>query len=290
MKRLIIIATLAFALAACTNGAYIEESFVETEQTECFKEFTFSCSGDFFLTIAPITRGSLVVDNKEMTDLWVLDYKGGVLQQQLHQVNTDADFGTPSMTLSTGEHHLYFIISRSTTPTLDTENHKLTFAKVLDTFYKDLSLNVSATSNSNQSVNLDRVVTKLKITFTDEIPTNAATFDITPHTWYYGIDYFTGEPCEASTDGIITVNIPSGSLGKANESVNIFSISSATEWTTDIALNCKTSANVILGQATIQDAPFKRNRVSEYTGPLFGTEPDMTFSFEDWDESYIATW
>jgi hypothetical protein len=42
-----------------------------------------------------------------MTDLWLFDYVDGTLVQTVHQVSTDADFGTPAPTLAYGEHRIY---------------------------------------------------------------------------------------------------------------------------------------------------------------------------------------
>ena len=253
---------------------------------------TFAINGDFTLTSHDFTR-SLTADGKDMTDVWVLDYVDGTLVQQLHQSdNTAADFGTPTLNLSIGTHHIYFIASRGAGAVLNTTTHVLTFTSVRDTFWKDYEITISGgTSSGNRSATLDRIVTKLKLTFTDALPEGAATFNVTPSSWYYGIDYTTGEPSEATANGTITVNIPSSEIGVVNEAVSIFGFSSATEWTTDVAVDCKTSDGSILGSATIAAAPFVHNRVSEYTGPLFTAGGGMTLSLNtEWDESYQGTW
>jgi hypothetical protein len=87
------------------------------------------------------------------------------------------------------------------------------------------------------------------------------------------------------------VNIPNASIGVAGESVSIYRFSGTTEWVTDIAINCKKNDDTVLGSATITSAPFVRNRVSEYTGPLFGDNGGMTLSLNtDWTTSYNGTW
>ena len=254
-------------------------------------KMTFAISGDFQLTTTPFTR-ALSADGKDMTDVWVLDYVAGDLKQQLHQTSDDADFGSPTMDLSLGTHHIYFIASRGAGAVLNTTAHTLTFTSVRDTFWKDYEITISGgTSSGNRSVTLDRIVTKLKLTFTDDIPEGAATFNVTPSSWYYGVDYTTGEPSEATANGTITVNIPSSEIGVVNEAVSIFGFSSATEWTTDVAVDCKTGDSGVLGSATIAAAPFVRNRVSEYTGPLFTAGGGMTLSLNaTWDDSYTGTW
>lgn len=284
MKHLYII-ILAALFVACTK----DDSPVISDSVA---KITFAISGDFTLTSYDFTR-SLTADGKDMTDVWVLDYVDGTLVQQLHQSdNTASDFGTPTLNLSIGTHHIYFVVSRGVGAVLNTTTHVLTFTSVRDTFWKDYAITItSGTSSGNRSVTLDRIVTKLKLTFTDAIPEGAATFNVTPSSWYYGVDYTTGEPSEATADGTITVNIPSSEVGAVNEAVSIFGFSSATEWTTDIDINCKAANNDVLGSATITSAPFVRNRVSEYTGPLFTAGGGMTLSLNTaWDDAYQGTW
>ena len=286
MKQQILTAiAVATILTACNS-----DDMHETDATST-TTITFSMTGDFQLTAHDFTR-SLEADGKTMTDVWVLDYVGGELKQQLHQTSDDTDFGSPTMDLSLGAHHIYFIASRGAGASLNTATHALTFTSVRDTFWKDYEITISSgTSSGNRSVTLERIVTKLKLTFTDAIPEGAATFNVTPSSWYYGVDYMTGEPSEATANGTITVNIPSSEIGVTNESVSIFGFSSATEWTTDIAVDCKKNDDTVLGSATIASAPFQRNRVSEYTGPLFSDNGSMTLSLNTtWDDSYQGSW
>jgi hypothetical protein len=286
MKQYIFTALAVAAILTACNSDDIHEADATSTTT-----ITFSMTGDFQLTANDFTR-SLEADGKTMTDVWVLDYVGGELKQQLHQTIDDADFGSPTMDLSLGTHHLYFIASRGDGAVLNTTTHALTFTSVRDTFWKDYEITISSgTSSGNRSVTLDRIVTKLKLTFTDAIPDGAAAFNVTPSSWYYGVDYTTGEPSEATANGTITVNIPSSEIGAANEAVSIFGFSPATEWTTDVAVDCKTSGGDVLGSATITSAPFVRNSVSEYTGPLFGDNGCMALSLNtDWSTSYNGTW
>ena len=251
---------------------------------------TFNMSGDF--TFSPMTR-SLEADGKDMTDVWVLDYVGTECQQTVHQTAADADFGTPTMTLSLGTHHLYFVASRGTSPTLDTEAKTLTFSSVRDTFWKDYEMTISAGSSvaASRNVALDRVVTKLKLTFTDAIPEGAATFNVTPSLWYYGINYQTGEPVSPVNSQPVTVNIPSSEIGVQNEAVSIFGFSSSDEWTTDVEVACNKNDGSTIGQAILSSVPFRRNRVTEYSGPLFSGGRALSMSLNsEWAEPVSGTW
>ena len=285
MKQYILTALAVAALTACNS-----EDMHEADASKTV-EMTFNVQGDFTLTTHDFTR-ALTADGKDMTDVWVIDYVGTQCQQTIHQQAGDADFGTPTMELGMGTHHLYFVASRGVTPTVDNDAKTITWATVRDTFWKHYELTVTGgTSGGSRAVSLDRVVTKLKAVFLDAIPTGAAKFEVTPASWYYGMNYTTGEPSEATINGTITVNIPSSEIGVVNEAVSIFGFSSTTEWATDIALNCKKSNGTVLGCATIPAAPFVRNRVSEYTGPLFGDKGSMTLNLNtEWSTSHIGTW
>ena len=274
-------------MASCAND---DDRGLKTSESKTVA-VTFNVLGDFTLSTSPITR-ALTADGKEMTDVWVLDYVGGVLQQQVHQTSADADFGTPTLSLALGEHHIYFVASRGTGAILDTDAHTMTFTKVLDNFWKDYAITITGgTASGSRSVALDRIVTKLKVVFSDAIPTGSATFNVTPSVWHYGFDYTTGNPTAATASQNIVVNIPNASIGVAGESVSIYGFSGMTEWVTDIAINCRKNDDTVLGSATITSAPFVRNRVSEYTGPLFGDNGSMTLSLNtDWTTSHTGTW
>ena len=262
------------------------------EQTAKTKKFTFTCKGDFSNEWKPVTRGYLQADGRDLTDVWVLDYMDGNLIQQLHQTdNTAEDFGKPVMQLKYGNHHVYLIASRGQSPTIDTENHTITFAKVYDTFYKDYEVNVVSTSNGNRAVTLDRHITKLRLEFTDAVPDGTGSINVTPAVWYYGFDYVTGEPCAAANNQTIVINVPASTYGMTGQGANVFGFSTAEQWTTNISFNSKNTNGDIIGQATIEDAPFKRNRVTCYTGPLFGSSGSMTLSLNDsWSPQYDGVW
>ena len=282
---------MAMAMAMMTTGCTQEaDEVMNQERGEVVT--TFAVGGDFELpAFKAMTRGELTADGKAMTDLWVLDYKDGSLVQQLHQTSDDEDFGSPTLALSLGQHHIYFVCSRGTTPALSTDAHSITWATTSDTFYKDYSANVTSGSTANRSVTLDRVATKLGITIADAIPTGTAYVEITPATWYYGIDYLTGEATAAQTSGTRTINIPESRIGKTGTNLNIFGLSGATEWTTDVTVTARDGDDNVIGTATITGAPFKANRATTYSGSLFSAGGGFAMTLTDaWDDDYLGSW
>lgn len=303
MKKYIIPAAVAaLCFSACSTeepaAPPSEQSDVtirlkaDTTMTE-HVSITFNCRGFDFSTEPFAGTRALEADGKAMTDLWVLDYPNGQTAPtiQIHQTSSDEDFGSPTINLTVGSHHVYFIASRGQDATIDTDAHTITFGKVRDTFYMDYEINVTATSNGSRSVTLERIVTKFTAIITDAIPEGAAEFNMTPSQWYYGWDYVAGTPTTATTSQAITINIPASEIGKTDELLSIFGFSSDTEWTTDIALDCKTSTGSILGTATIADVPLKQNRITTFSGPLFSANGLTTVSLStDWQTDYTGTW
>lgn len=286
MKKTMILAFVAMMAMGC------ERISVESDVPQSVDkvEMTFRMGGDFTFSTHGFTR-SLTADGKDMTDVWVLDYIGATLMQQVHQVSTDDDFGTPTMMLDLGEHHIYFVASRGGNPSLDTSTKTIIWGTVRDTFWKDLTLNVSASSNGSTAVVLDRVVAKLKLTITDEVPVGCASVVIDPYTWYDGINYINGSPIESNGTSS-EINVPSGYTGTAGELImNCFGFSGTTEWTTDIALTAKNGDGDVIGSALITDAPFMRNRVTECSGHLFGGGGTMSLSLNtEWLNAMTHTW
>ena len=292
MKKCVFFAAMLCVLTACEKEIDVDNAATSEKTVVDRKKFTFTVKGDFLNEWKSVTRGYMSADGKDMTDLWVLDYVSNELVQQLHQSdNTAEDFGKPVMNLSYGTHHVYFVASRGTSPVLDTTNGTITWQTVRDTFWKDYEVSVVSTSNGNRAVTLDRIVTKLSLAFTDAISTNAKTINFTPATWYYGMNYKTGEPTTATSLQTSTMTLPDEYAGRTDVSVSYFSISPSTEWSTDVTVNSKDNDGNIIGQGVMTAVPLKRNRVTEYSGPLFSSGGAVTLSLNStWDTSVSGTW
>lgn len=261
MKKLIFAAIAAAALMGCES---VDE---QRDGDGHVREITFACGG---FGVTGTTRG-LEADGKGMTDLWVMDYTQGELVQQIHQSGTDADFGAPTMRLKTGEHQICFVASRGTGATLDTDAHTIAWTRPSDTFHKSITIDVKPSSAAQQTVTLERVATRLRLTLTDEVPADAAAVTIAPQRWHTGLDYLTGEPTAAIADYTSTVALPESVRGTTGLQMSIFGLSSAAQWTTDVALTSTDADGALIGQGTIKNAPMRRNIITNCTGPLFSS-------------------
>ena len=277
-------AALMLTAIACTS----EEPQAEKPSGMEKKTITFTF-GDV-LTQHAMTRSD--VTELDLTDLWMFDYTDGELQQTVHQSNTDEDFGAISASMGYGEHTLYFVASRGTTPTADTDAQTITWAKPSDTFWATATVTVSPSSASSQAITLSRVATRLRITVNDEVPAGAAKFVITPAQWYYGIDYTTGGGIAPSANQPREVNIPSSYIGTSGQlAISIFGFVPSADWHTDITATLKASDESTLGQVTLEDVTLNKNITTSYSGGILGTSKAFTLTADDtWGDEDVHTW
>jgi hypothetical protein len=282
--QLSLAAALMLSMSACTS----EEPKAEMPAGMEEKTITFTF-GDV-LTQHAMTRADIT--SLDLTDLWMFDYVGDELQQTIHQSNMDQGFGAISASMGYGEHTIYFVASRGTTPTTDTNARTITWVKPSDTFWATATVNVSPYSASSQAVSLSRVATRLRITVNDEVPAEAAKFVITPAQWYYGIDYTTGSGIAPSANQPREVSIPSSYIGTTGQlAISIFGFVPSADWQTDITATLTASDESVLGQVMLEDVTLNKNITTAYSGGILGTAKSFTLSADDvWGDEDIHTW
>ena len=291
MKNYFILAACICLALSCQKDDIIENEEEVTTGTPATKakKFTFTVKGDF--GAATFTRGYLAADGQDMTDLWAFDYVDGTCVQMVHQTSTDADWGKPTMALTYGSHHVYFVASRGDEPTLSEDAHTITWGTPRDAFWKDYEVEVLNSSNGNRAVTLDRVATKLRLTIQDEVPTGCSAVNVTLDTWYYGLDYVSGAAVTAKKQ-TRTVSVPASYIGTSGQmAVSIFGVSGADEWVTNVAVTATDAEGKVLGSVNIAGAPFKANRSTEYSGNLFGSAGGLDVSVNaSWEQPKTLTW
>lgn len=283
---MVVTMTYAIVLTSCEREDCVPLSvnIQMPDSMQTHKTVTFTFDG---IEISPMTRASL--SDVQMRDLWLFDYIDGSLAQTIHQVSSDDGFGTVSIDADYGEHTIYFVASRGDTPTVSGKT--ISWAKPSDTFWQTITLTIEPQTSSTQSVTLQRVATRLRITVTDEIPTTLATLNVTPSVFYYGLDYTTGEATDSRTTAR-TVNVPASYVGTSGQlSASFYCLSPSTAWQTDITLTAKASDASTISEISISDIPMQRNRITSFSGTLFSAGRSMTVSVDDaWGEENTGTW
>ena len=289
MKKLILALAAALMLPMCT-GCNREDDEPLSQQPaakDSMQQMTIRFEFPMAVSMQPMTRATLA--DAQLTDLWLFDYLDGSLVNTIHQTSEDVNFGAIALTADYGSHNLYFVASRGQEPTIS--GTSITWAKPSDTFWHSMALTVAPGMSATQSVTLSRVVTRLRISVTDEVPATLAKLSITPAHWYCGLDYTTGEPT-ADTQQARTVEVPSSYIGTIGQlSMSIYGLCSATEYTTDITVSALASDESTIATLTLSDVPFRRNRITSYTGQLFGHANAVSVSVSDgWDDEHAVNW
>lgn len=239
---------------------------------------------------AAATRAGLEANGKELTDLWVFDYKDGECVQKLHQANTESGFGNVAMTMNVGRHTVYFVASRGDGANIDESGHVITWGKVSDTFWSKCEVDVSKDMGV-QNVSLERVVTMLKLTVTDKIQENAASIVAVPGSWYYGLDYLTGDAASVVNGKETKVDVPAGMIGKENIAINFYGFSGVNEWKTDVKVKAVDDNGKDVAGVELKDVPFVRNRQTVYKGRLFSQDAGFAMDVKDtWEDEWQGEW
>ena len=248
---------------------------------------TFDFGGNAF-SLQAMTRATL--SELTMTDLWIFDYMGEELKQTIHQASTDTGFGSPALSLEYGEHTFYFVASRGSDPVVDTDAATIVWSAVRDSFHGSLTLNVQPSSGSTQAVSLNRCVGRLRITAADVVPTGAAKMVVSPSSWYYGLNYKTGDAVSSASTPLY-VNIPDSYIGTTNLSASFYTISGASSWHVAVTVSLVASDESVVGSVAIADVPILRNHITSYAGGIVGAGRNMTLSSDDeWVEDATVNW
>lgn len=227
--------------------------------------------------VAPLTDE----DGSQMTDLILFDGATYLMRQQ----NTDPNFGTVTVMLTAGEHHLHFVATRSTE--LSYDEGVLNCASLRATFGKHYDLNV--TGGSDEYVTMDRLTGMVVITIEDEIPAGAANLRIQFGDYYKGLNPTTFAGVR-SGDFDQTVSIAS-KVGQTDVQykLNILAPVYGNESTTTYTLTATNGSGEVIGQAT-GTMPINSNTKTLLHGNLFvgtrsflslatswGADSDVTF-------------
>lgn len=261
-KHLILCAALAL-LCACSSN--------EPSQSH---QVTFKVAGMVAETepmSAPRRTPVLTDDDgQQMTDLFI--YDGSI--EIAHQTNADASFGTVTVMLTTGEHHLHFIATRSTE--LSYDEGILNCTSLRPTFGKHFDLNV--TGSSDQNLNMDRLTGQVVITIEDEIPSGASQLRIQMGDYYKGINPTTFAATR-SGDFDQTVNI-AGKVGLSGQTwtLNILVPEYGVEHETTYTITATNGSGGVIGQCT-GTMPCNSNTKTLLHGNLFtGTRSFVSLS------------
>lgn len=238
MKKTILLMAMVAVLFSCKSKNEPEAKHQVTFRVPALQVETEPMNAPAVRKVAPLTDD----DGAQMTDLILFDGATYLMRQQ----NTDPTFGTVTVLLTTGEHHLHFVATRSTE--LSYDEGVLNCASLRPTFGKHYDINV--TGGSDEYVTMDRLTGQVVITIEDEIPAGAANLRIQFGDYYKGLNPTTFAGVR-SGDFDQTVSIAS-KVGMTDQvwRLNILAPVYGTESTTTYTLTATNGSGDIIGQAT----------------------------------------
>ena len=230
MKKLFFISALAALLIGC-----------KWQNEPGQQQVTFKVS-NFTSTTEPLKAPASLVDGDDaLTDLYLFDGT----TQLIHQTSDQDDFGTITVLLTTGNHTLHFVATRSTG--LSYEGGILACTSLKNTFGKTMQLNVAG--GGDQNVTLDRLSGKLIITINDAIPSGASNLRIQLGDRYTSLDIaslYGTSPAAFDQN----VNI-SGKVGTSGYSITLYMLApDADGYETTFTLTATNTSSEVIGQAT----------------------------------------
>ena len=290
------VAAVGMTIVSCSSD---NESFVE-DVKPCKAHVRLVCGMGVSVSPmrTPMTRAVLSANDKELTDLYILDYDKatGKLLQVLHQTSTAADFAEPDLTLDYGEHVLKVVATRSQEPTLwDSGNNTwtvepniltpvtatqpvmLTSTKTSDTFGAEKEVSVGIGTATTVSITLDRLVAKLSVNSTDVFPDDCTTITI-DFQEHKAMSWATMDVIDAVENQ--RISDVQHLRGTTDNTLSYFLLGPKAGYKTDITFTMN-STDAPYATITITDVPFERNKITTITGSLYNHNQRMTMTVND---------
>ena len=253
------------------------------------------------------TRASIVANDKQLTDLYILDYnkETGKLLQVLHQTSTAEDFAEPTLNLDYGNHTLKVIATRSSSPSLLSADGSLwnlqentafvvsdennvpvvwTSDKTSDSFGASQDVNVGIGKDQTIHIQLDRMVAKLVLENTGTFPADCSTIQLSLDeykTW----NWQSFSVMEAAKNH--RISDASQYAGQTGSTISYFLlVPDGDGYTTDISIQMnRKDSDKPYAAFTIPDVCLQRNRITTISGSYYDHEEGFFLTVNDaWEE------
>ena len=196
----------------------------------------------------------------------------GTKVKNVNQTSTDGGFGTVAISLAEGTYKVVAVAHNSTEGNATiSSTERVTFAnnKMTDTFACCTSLTVEGEEPIDQELLLQRVVAMVRLTVTGTIPDEVARLKF----YYTGgsstLNPSTGYGCVQSKQTEYRRVVVDGS------SVKVYELYTAPHELNDVlklVITAQDSNNQTLNEWTMEDIPVTRNKITTWSGALFGDD------------------
>ena len=291
MRNFILMAGIILLAASCSNDESLDSSVnLSSEQnlvpvTVSVSSFSVSQS-DFSDTDSPqgaqATTRAAVGDYDGVQKLTLAFYDSDGTEQ-LKVTHTKGSmpegdtFGEFSTTLPLGSYTMvvlgYVLYDDDALTLTSPTQAEYTVGSPRETFAATQAVSITNTSAVNLSATLDRIVAQLKVISTDNRTANVEKIRMT---------FAAGGKAFNPTTGLATVN--TGSVSTVNTGVEVGERSGAIgyvflqtdEQTMDVTIETLDADGNTIFSRTVNNVPFKRNRITKLTGSIYPTAASTT--------------
>ena len=281
-------AAVACVMSACSN----EESLDPSVNPSDVQAPVTVRVADFSVEQGALTRATSVGDYTGVKFLTLAFYKsdGTEVYKVTHEKENMAEgqtFGEFSTSLAMGSYTMVVIGNGGTNAITLSSATSATYGegRVRETFIATQDVNITSTSAMNLSATLNRIVTRLGLASTDNRPANVTKIRMTFSAGGKSFNPTTG--LAIGNDGLTNTVEPTSAVGAATSVASQLFLASD-EQTMNVTIETLDAGDNVVFSKTVNDVPFKRNRMTVLTGALYSASATVG-SFQvnsDWLGDY----
>ena len=267
---------MCLILAACSNDSYNKEAEpLSASAPVTVRVDGFSISQEDFPST---TRATAVGSYNGIQKLTLAFYaSNGTEVYKATQSKNEADFGEFSLSLPIGSYTMvvlgYVLYDDDELTLTSPTQAEWTNGCPRETFATTQVVNVTNTTAKELTATLDRIVTCLQVISTDGRTANVNKVRMT---------FAAGGKRFSPTSGLATVN--TGSVSTVGNSATIGTSSTSKgyvflvsdEQTMDVTIETLDAESAVLFSKTVNNVPFKRNRVTKLTGAIYAADANAS--------------
>jgi hypothetical protein len=207
-------------------------------------------------------------------DVWITD---GTTTTDIHQTNTDAGFGTVSMTLDkTKTYILYAMGHKADGATLSDGVISFTDDKVTHSMFYTTTFSPATTTNL--SCLMTRIVADFRMEITDDIPAECKSLRFTISDVFDRWNVTTGGTHQLNRVSTINCN-------GTSDIFNVYAIVTDAQTLHTVTVEALDENDGVVQERVFENVPLRNGYKTNYRGTFFIDTPmSMSFTVNDWNE------
>lgn len=188
----------------------------------------------------------------------------------------DLDFGIVYDTLPKGKYQFYFLAHNSQKPEL--AGSVLNFDEVSDSFYAELSRDITAAELVEEDIPLHRAVGRIEFKAIDPVPESVNHFDMLVSKRIKQFDLSTGQGIVSESEQTLSYQFTPEDVGKMDMVHSFYTFIPAVVTSFDVKLSAVDGSGKLLRERNITGVTPEENKIIRYTGRLYRhSESDDAF-------------